>query len=781
MSNAMAHRYSRAVALSAPKLASQTPGGAVEGYWLDESRYYFLAERVEPSLGRVVPLPSIAHCEERSVAEVIPLEALAALLSEAAGRPIDLAALSSAGFDMPDGDTLAVSIEGKGYLIDAQRRCVVGARPLLKRPALYSPDGRYACFLKDADVWLQERDSGAEQALTTDGAVHWTYGQQSESCLAAVSYRKRPHPVGLWSRDSKWFLTHRIDERSVPELASLEHAPPAGGRPIVHRYKYPVPGDPLPVGVYVAIDVASGRQVALEDFPTPIFAYSPFTFRTVWFGEPDTVWFLRTDRHFKHAELIRLDLAQGTGRIVLSETVSSGYLEFHQLLMAAPNVRTLARSDEVIWFSERDGWGHLYLYDATSGTLKNRITGGEWLVRDIVHVDERARTLLFTACGVDPLVDPARRSLCSVNLDGSGFKVLRAHDGDIALARTELSGGGQDRPFCPSYARPGISPGGRYATILECSIQRGNVTRIVDLQTERAFAISSALPVAGEVLPRPFSALAADGTTKVHGVLFFPSDFDERRRYPLIDYIYPGPQVTQQPQSFRSVNAAQARALAELGFVTLMLDTRGMPFRSRALHQLSYGELLEPQLADHAAVIRELCARHAFIDGDRVGMIGYSGGGAATARALFDHGATFKVGVAVCGNHDNRFNIALWADKYCGPVGLEVLRQRSNATMADKLAGKLLLLSGDMDENVHVSQTLSLAEALIAAHRDFDLLIVPNAGHDVLLTSGYALRRAWDYFVRHLLGESPPADFPIEFEPHELDRFMKCLMREFRQ
>jgi dipeptidyl aminopeptidase/acylaminoacyl peptidase len=289
------------------------------------------------------------------------------------------------------------------------------------------------------------------------------------------------------------------------------------------------------------------------------------------------------------------------------------------------------------------------------------------------------------------------------------------------------------------------------------------------------------MPVAGERLPQPFSALAADGVTRAHGVLFFPTDFDESQRYPLIDYIYPGPQVTQQPQSFHSMNAALAQALAEVGFVTLMLDTRSMPFRSKALHQMSYGALLEPQLADHAAVIRQLCERHAFLDPDHVGMIGYSGGGAATARALFEYGAIFKVGIAVCGNHDNRFNIALWADKYAGPASLETLGGQANAARAHQLEGKLLLISGDMDENVHVSQTLSLARALIAANRDFDLLIVPDAGHDVLLTNGYVQRRVWDYFVRHLRGEVPPKDFEIKFESHELARFMRVLLREFRQ
>jgi dipeptidyl aminopeptidase/acylaminoacyl peptidase len=358
--------------------------------------------------------------------------------------------------------------------------------------------------------------------------------------------------------------------------------------------------------------------------------------------------------------------------------------------------------------------------------------------------------------------------------------VVCTHDGDIFVPRTEPCGLGQDRPFRPSIAQAGVSPDGRRAPVLYASVERGNVTRMVDLQTEQGFPIAAALPTANEALPRSFTALAADGVTRLHGLMFLPSDFDASQRYPLIDYIYPGPQVAWRPQRFHSVNGAQARALAELGFVTIMLDTRGMPFRNRQVHQAGYGELLEPQLADHAAVVRQLRERHPFIDTERAGIIGYSAGGFAAARALFDYGEVFKVGVAVCGNHDNSFNIASWSDKYRGPGDRESRADQANGSVAHRLKGKLLLISGDMDENVHVSHTLSLVDALIRANRDFDLLIVPNEGHGVLMTSGYALRRTWDYFVQHLRDETPPPDYAIQLEPHEVVRMEKSMGREFR-
>jgi dipeptidyl aminopeptidase/acylaminoacyl peptidase len=778
----MRARYSRAAGWAPPKIAATTPGVAVEGYWLDERSFFFLAERFDTGLGRILTTPSIASAVTGVIEEIFSLETLASLLTAQSGEPVDIKALADAVFDMPDPATLAVTCQGRDYLIDREEERVVAMGKSFEQPALYSPDGQYACFVKDHDLWLRERHSGMERPLTTEGATHHAYGQHSETALSAVAYRKCPSPMGLWSPDSQWFLTHRIDERTLPDLPLIQHAPREGGRPVLHRYKYPLPGDPLPVATYVAIHAACGRVIEFDEFPVLIMAFlAPFFVRHVWFSEPDRAWFLRYDRHFKQAELVCLDLEHGTGRVVLRETTVSGYLDPHPILVGTPNVRTLPRSDEVIWFSERDGWGHLYLYEASTGRLKNQITRGAWLVRDIVHVDEAARQVLLLAGGVDPAADPARRSLCRINFDGSGFEVLLVHEGDVYLPITEPGGLGQERAFRPSNARAGLSPDGRFGVARYASLTRGNLTKIVEMKRRDGFTIASAEPLPGEITPRAFTTLAADGTTRLHGVMFMPADFAEHQRYPLIDFIYPGPQVAHQPQSFRSVNAALAQGLAELGFITIMLDTRGTPIGSRGFHQAGYPRLLEPQLADHAAAVRQLGKRFDFIDAERVGMIGWSGGGFATARALFDYGDVFKVGVSACGNHDSDLYTALWSDKYRGPKGSDDWIEPPNTAIAGKLQGKLLLICSDMDENVPISQTLALVDALTRANRDFDLLIVPNAGHDVLMTHGYALRRAWDYLVRHLLGEAPPVNFQIELQPHELLHYAKNAWREVRQ
>jgi dipeptidyl-peptidase 4 len=781
----MRERYRRAVALTAPKICAVTAGVAIDGYWINEREFYFAADHFDSALRRMVPVPSIVDCESQRVTAVIELEELANLLSEQAGHVIDRTALADATFDLqrpssqnPEG-VLAVSLQDRHYSIDVSTHCVLEARPALSMPALYSPDGRFACFLKEDNLWIREQDTGVERALTNDGSPHNAYGYQTETCLSALSYRQRPNPMGLWSSDSQWFLTHRIDERAVPELALVQNVPPGGARPILQRYKYCVPGDPLPIATLVAVHVATGRALKFNEFPAEVMTTSPFGSRTVWFGASRNAFMLRMDRHFKRADLIELNLTTGTGRAVLSETTESGYLELHQLLTVTPNVRTL-QSGEIVWFSERDGHAHLYLYDGASGALKNRITQGDWIVRDIVHVDEASRRIIFTACGIDAKADPVHRSVCAVNLDGSSFEILLTHEGDIALPRTEPAGLDQTRPFCPTYAQPGMSTDGRFGVARFTNVVSGNSTRIVDFQTGHSFEIIGASPQPESVQARHFEALSADGVTKLHGTLFLPPDFDASRRYPLVDYIYPGPQTNVHPQSFNAVSSAPATVLAELGMASFMVDTRGMPFRHKALRQDGYGDLASAQLADHAAVVRQLCEQYDFIDPERVAVFGQSGGGYAAARAMFEYGEIYKVGVSVCGNHDSNLYSAVWSEKYRGPDDQQTFAGQANAAMAHQLTGKLLLISGDMDENVHVSQTLAVVDALVRANRDFELLIVPNEDHLLLMKNGYVQRRIWDFLVRQLLEATPPRDFAIEYEPHELQRMFKSWVWEWR-
>jgi dipeptidyl-peptidase 4 len=777
----MARRYARATDLTPVMVAARTPGNGVDGYWLDDHRFFFLAERFEAGIGRIVVTPTIADSLKGEIAPILSLGVLSELLSHAAGTTIDLETLAGAEYDMPDADRLVVCLGGKTYHIDAQKGRLVSTGSLPETAELYSPDGKLACFLKGPDMWLRDRQTGATRALTSDGAASHAYGQQAESSLSAVSYRASPFPLGLWSPDSEWFVTHRIDERQVPQLSLVQHAPPDGGKPIVHSYRYPMPGDPVPMLVYTVFHVATGRTITSAEFPAVMQVFSPFTLRSAWFSAGcDYFFFLRANRYQSDIELIEIDLATGASRVVLAETATSGYIDLHPIIAMQPNVRTLPESKEVIWFSERDGHGHLFLYDAATGALKNQITHGEWLVRDIVHIDAGTRRILFLAGGMDAEEEPGIRRLCAVNFDGTDLQTLLIRDGDVAVQPSPCAGVGQNRPFRPSYAPVGASLGGRFVAFRQSSIDRGSRTAIADLQTGKQFNLAEvdAASTAQGVPPRRFEALADDQVTRLHGALFFPSDFDETQIYPLIDYCYPGPQSAWLPRTFRSLNAAQAQTLAELGFVTMMLDSRGLPLRSRAFHHAGYGSLFEPQLRDHAAVIEQVCARHSFLDRQRVGVIGQSAGGYLAARAMLDYPETFKVGVSICGNHDPRYYASMWMEKYVGGDNNELWKTQANTCAAYKLQGKLFLITGEMDENVHPSHTLALAAALMKINKDFELLIVPNEGHGVLMTNPYVQRRIWDYFVRNLLGETPMAEYELKYKLHDIEAWGKVLMRE---
>lgn len=775
----MIERYEEAARLSPAYAARESGRSAVDGYWLDDDNYFFVPESIDPSDGGA-PLPHLFSSGSTSAQPVVERAELANMLAEAAGTALSDIDLSLATFDMRNLSAMAIRFSGADYEFDLGTRTLRRAGAADTRPQLFSPDGRFACFVLDYNVWLLDRRTGSERTLTHEGEDGNAYGYESETFLSAVSYRKRPSPRGIWSADSKWFLTHRIDERDVPRIGLIEHSPQDGDRPVTHQFRFAMPGDTAPIGTFVAIEIASGRVLEFAGWPTVMKGYSPLGFWALksWFAQ-GAAWCVRTDRYHRTLELLRLDLDTGEGKIVLTETVADGYIEAHQHYSGYPNIRTLNASNEIIWYSERDGWGHLYLYDTDTDEAAKQLTSGNWVVRDIVDVDERGRKVYFTASGLHAEDDPARRSLCVVSLDGGDIQVLHSHDGDLYVPVSRPSGGNQESPSRYSFARPGFSPSFGKIVCREMNVVHGDRTVVIDLGSGRRTCLAEADPPSGHIVAKEFSALAADGETALHGVMFIPTNMIANGRLPLIDYIYPGPQIAWRPQGTGSVNACQCRALAALGFVTFMVDTRGMPWRSRALHQIGYPSLLEPQLADHAAVARQLVAQNDFIDARRIGVFGMSGGGGATARAMFDYSDVFNAGVSVCGNHNPTIGTASFGERYQGAA--DASREYPlNKDVAHKLVGKLMLMTGGMDENVQPSHTFELADALIRANKDFDLVVVPSGGHDLLPTCGYAQRRMWDFFVRSLRDEVPPV-FELQISSAQAVDYRRAWAREVMQ
>jgi dipeptidyl-peptidase-4 len=613
---------------------------------------------------------------------------------------------------------------------------------------LRSPDGKWEAFVRGYDLYLRVVASGEVVRLTTDGARDLAYGAQPGGRTTAItdlrSGRALP-PDAIWSPDSKRLLTQRLDERGVGEMYLLESARADGNyRPKLWSYHYPVPGDSVvPRATLLLVDVQRRAVSPVRTDPLDVLFASPIGLNQVWWDSTgSTVYALRRERGMRAYQVMAIDAASGATRVVLEERGPT-LVEPHLSLGARPNIRVL-RDGSIVGYSERDGWGHLYLFDGATGAVRSRITRGPWVVRDFLALDERTRTVLFTATAREAGSDPYYRKLYRAKLDGSGLRLLTPEEADHQVT---LSPSG--RYVVDRYSRVDLAP----RTVLR-DARDGHVLRTLEE------ADVSRLLATGWRWPERFHVKAADGATDIYGVIYLPSTFDSTRRYPVLDEVYPGPQAIKSPTGFTP--GGDARALAELGFVVVNIDGRGTPYRSKAFHDYQYGKLeLGGGLEDHVAGLRELAERRPYLDLGRAGIYGHSGGGFMSARAMMLYPDFYKVGVSSAGNHDQRGYISLWGETYMGLPVEHRYDAQSNASLAKNLKGKLLLAFGDLDDNVQPALTMQLIDALEKANRDYDLLVVPNANHAFSLTSTYFMRRRWDYFVTHLLGQTPPPNYEI--------------------
>lgn len=628
-----------------------------------------------------------------------------------------------------------------------------------------SPDGRWAAFCRGCDLWVREVATGSERPLTEDGSPHYAYAKSPDSNLTTVTLAQEgillPAAVA-WSPDSRRLFTARLDERAVADFPLLQHVPPGGVvRPVVHHMRLALSGDPhVPLAEPCIIDVVSGAVTPVQVQPEVVFVATTAERGEIWWSADGTRTFhLARDRAQQRLTLWETDAASGATRAVITET-SRTFIDVNLSVTGLPNVRVLDRRGEIVWFSQADGRAHLYLHDLRTGARKNRITSGDFVVRDLADVDEETGALLFMAGGIEPGADPARRKLCRVQLDGSGFQVLTPESGEHEVA--------MPRPRPPrDHIRPAeeagwfLSPSRRHFVDTCGALDRPpvSVLRRWDGSVVATVAAAELAPdlAAAWRWPMPFTALAADGVTDLHGAIWLPTDFDPGRRYPVIDYIYPGPQrgnlpATLLPDTLADlVQSCRPQSFAELGFAVVIVDGRGAPLRDKAFHDLSYGRLGNPGcLEDHVAVLQELARRHAWLDTGRVGMMGHSGGGYASVRALLDYPQVFHAAVATSGNHDQRGYSFAWCEKYQGLVDDTNYDDAANPLFVDRLQGKLLLAYGDMDDNVHPALTLQLVDALIRADKDFELLVLPNENHTSVWSNSWFLRRAMQFLVEAL-------------------------------
>jgi dipeptidyl-peptidase-4 len=541
-------------------------------------------------------------------------------------------------------------------------------------------------------------------------------------------------PAVLWSPDSRRLVTYRIDTRGAGTLSMVQHAPPDRVRPYHYTYFYPLPEDSvLPTADLFVFEIGSWRRIPVEIPPIALQYYGGPS-RGRWLDDGRRLSLVVTDRGYTRRQFLEIDATTGAARTIVDER-GEPYVDVY----AGTLLEALDGGREWLWGSERDGWMHLYLYDGATGSVQRQLTSGAWVVSEVSRVDEKRRAVYFMARGREPGRDPYLQHLYRVSLDGGAVRLLTPESADHAVSFSPTG-----TSFVDTYSRPDLPP---------VSVLRRTTDGAVTLELERADL--SRLLATGWRRPEPFAAKARDGTTDVYGLIWWPSTFDSTRTYPVIEQIYTGPHGFFVPKTFAAYRNT-AQSIAELGFIVVQVDGLGTAGRGRAFHLYSYRNLGDGGIDDHIAALRQMAAAHPAMDLSRVGIYGHSAGGYDAAHAMLTHPEFYTVGVSSAGNHDHRMDKAVWNTQWMGwPVG-ENYREQSNVTLADRLQGKLLLVHGDVDENVPVSATLQFVNALIAANKDFDMLILPNRPHG-FGRDPYFTRKRWDYFVGNLLGVEPPA------------------------
>lgn len=686
----------------------------------------------------------LVNPDKKSKKDAFDHEKLAASLSDFLSKDIKPSDLPFDRFEFVDKkksiqfktDTLTLRCDLKKYECES-----VEAKKPENPLESKSPDGKWIAFIKDYNLWVRNVKSEEEFALTSDGESKHDYATSRSwywmICESDPSLNKEDLSIDVvWSPDSKKLVTYRTDRRKTKKLWLYQSMPDSGYRAQVWSYERPLPGETdCTTLTYMIFDIKERGQIPvnLEPLSTIVAWGNPR-----WFQDSKRLYFQQYERGYQTLHLLEIDAETGGIHRVITESSDT------QVDVDKRDYRILEKRDEVVWMSERDGWSHLYLYDLETGELKNRITEGEFVVRYIFHVDEKKKVVYFVASGRELNRDPYLTHLYRVNLDGSELTLLTPEN-----AQHEPSLSPDHKYFVDTYSRVDLPP----KHILR-QLKDGKLIRSLEESDV------TDLLATGWRFPEPFKVKARDGETDIYGVIFRPSNFDESKMYPVIDGTYSGPQAVRTPKTFRRGCRNSDQPLAELGFIVVTIDGLGTANRSKAFHDYSYKNLGDIGAEDHILGLRQLFERYPYVDLERVGIYGHSAGGYDAAHALLTHPQFYKVAVSSAGNHDHQMAKAWWPEHWMGfPVEDHYVAQ-SNLTLAKNLEGKLLLVHGDMDNNVNPASSLRLAGELIKANKDFDLLIIPNRRHG-LSDHAYFIRKRWDYFVEHLLGVDPPKNYKL--------------------
>jgi predicted peptidase len=616
-----------------------------------------------------------------------------------------------------------------------------------------SPNGNLAAYIDDFNLWIRNTKTGKRTQLTFDGFKNYGYSTNNAGWI------KSKGPVLKWSPNSDKIATFRQDARDVGEMYLTTTNV---GHPKLQSWKYALPGDEKIFEIErLIIDVKSSKIVKLKmknDFQRStttdhIAGRGGELLDTQWSKDSSKLAFISSSRDHKEAHLQIADSKTGIVRSIFKENVDT----YYESGVRAENWKVLFDSNEFIWYSEKNNWGHIFLYDLSTKKLKNKITSGNWLVRKIMHIDNDKREIIFTAGGKEK-GNPYHVYLYKVNFDGNNLTCLTPETGTHSINPSP-----NWTYFVTTYSTTNIAP--------KSILKNRNGKTLFQLSSSN----TDELKKNGWQEPIEFNVKARDEKTDLYGLLFLPSNYEDNEKYPVLNYIYPGPQSGSVGNYSFMVTRRDFQALAELGFIVVAVDAMGTPGRSKSFHDAYYGNMGDNGLPDNITAIEQLSKKYSAMDLSRIGIWGHSGGGFASTAALLRYSDFYDVAVSSSGNHDNRNYEADWGEKWHGllePLDIDSKENSSeydakktnydiqaNQLFVENLKGKLLIAHGMLDDNVPPSNTMLVVDELIKANKDFDLILFPNKRHGYGDMSNYMMRRKWDYFVKHLKGLEPPKGF----------------------
>lgn len=715
--------YNRAYALREKYNAKHVLYAGVVPHWVDQTSAFWYVRQTEKGKEYV----KVDAASKKRTA-LFDQQKMASALTEKAGREINAYNLPLQNCRLNISlDTLRFQLDGKfwAYSIKNNRLLDEGAIPSRGKERHWmevddekegspvtSPDGKWTAFIKNDNVYVREVATGKEKQLSQDGTLSNYYSSYIQ-----------------WSPDSKSVVSCRIRPVEKRYVYYVESSPADQAQPKLHKQEYAKPGDELRFKVPCIFEVESGRRLIPS---TELFSHQYELSGPMWNADSKAITFEYNERGHKVYRVLEMSAVDGSVRTLIEEKEEK-YVNYPRIYR-----NYLSDGKRIIWSSERDNYNHLYLYDRATGKPLNQITKGEWYVRGVQHVDEANEVIYFSANGMKKGEDPYLIHYYKINFDGSNLVELTPEEG---MHQCWYSS--DYKYLVDVYSKVDQAP---------IAVLRDAKNGKIRMQLDKADI--SALLANGWKAPEVFSAKGRDGKTDMWGVIYRPSNFDPSKKYPVIEYIYSGPGDQYVPKTFSSYNWWMT-SLAELGFIVVQVDGMTTSFRSKEFEEVCYKKLKDAGLPDHIAWIKAAAQKYPYMDIDRVGIFGCSAGGQESTGAVLFHPEFYKAAYSACGCHDNRMDKIWWNELWMGYPVDESYSACSNVDNAHLLSRPLMLVVGELDDNVDPASTMQVANALIKANKDFELVVIPGAHHT--MGEDFGEHKRYDFFVRHLMGITPPS------------------------